>query len=222
MNVINPQMRKMVVFEMDNTILQGRFIDACARKYNFRQALALLRNIDKNSISLAKRIGSFLKAKPVPELIKIMDEIPVTRDIPEVIKELKNRQYEVGILTDSYDVVASHLAKKIGADFHLSYRLQQIENISTGEVSIPAYFYYCEESSCDHPVCKTNALRHICRERNVSMQNCIVVGDNDSDACVLSHAGIGVSFSTSSELLKSIARKQINRPQLRELLEYAP
>ncbi|HYC29149.1 MAG TPA: glycosyl transferase family 2, partial [Chitinophagaceae bacterium] len=84
-------MRKMVVFDMDNTVLQGKFIDVCAKKYNFRQALALLKNIDKNSISLAKRIGSFLKAKPVQELVRIADEIPVVRDIPEVIDELKQR-----------------------------------------------------------------------------------------------------------------------------------
>lgn len=222
MNEINPLMRKMVVLGMDNTVLQGKFIDVCAKKYNFRQALALLQNIDKNSISLAKRIGSFLKAKPAQELIRIADEIPVVRDIPEVIKELKQRQYSVGVISDSYDVITGHIAKKIGADFYLSYQLQQIEEISTGEVTIPAYFQYSELSSCDHPVCKTNALRHVCMEQNVSLQNCIVVGDSDSDLCMLSHVGIGVAFCSSSELLKKIAGRHINKPAFLELLEYAP
>lgn len=215
-------MRKMVVFDMDNTVLQGKFIDACAKKYNFRQALALLQNIDKNSISLAKRIGSFLKAKPVQELVKVADEIPIIRDIPDVVKELKQRNYEVGLICDSYDIIAHHIAKKIGADFYLSYELRQIENISTGEVNIPAYFYYCEESSCDHPVCKTNALRHLCRQQDVALQNCIVVGDSETDICMLSHAGIGVAFCTSSELVRKMAGKQIDKPAFSELLEYAP
>lgn len=215
-------MRKMVVFDMDNTVLQGKFIDACAKKYNFRQALALLQNIDKNSISLAKRIGSFLKAKPVQELVKVADEIPIIRDIPDVVKELKQRRYEVGIICDSYDIVANHVAKKIGADFYLSYELRHIENISTGEVNIPPYFHYCEESSCDHPVCKTNALRHLCRQRNVTLQNCIVVGDSDTDVCMLSHAGVGVAFCTSSELVRKMSGKQIDKPAFSELLEYAP
>jgi glucosyl-3-phosphoglycerate synthase len=222
MSKINPQMRKMVVFDLDNTVLQGKFIDVCAKKYNFRQALALLQNIDKNSISLAKRIGSFLKAKPVPELVRIADEMPVAQDIPEVVKELKQRQYTVGIITDSYDVVASHITKKIGADFHLSYQLQQIENISTGEVIIPPWFCYSENSSCNHPVCKTNALRHICRVQDVPLENCIVAGDSESDLCMLSHAGVSVAFCTSSELLKQIACRQINKRGLSELLAYAP
>src|SRR5215213_6627733 len=115
MNEINPKMRKMVVFDMDNTVLQGRFIDACAKRYNFRQALDLIQNIDKNSISLARRIGSFLKAKPVQELIRIADDIPVINDIPRVITELKLRNYEVGIISDSYDIVARDIAIKIGA-----------------------------------------------------------------------------------------------------------
>ena len=215
-------MRKMVVFDMDNTVLQGRFIDACARKYNFRQALALLQNIDKNSISLARRIGSFLKAKPVQELVRIADDMPVIRDIPAVITELRQRNYTVGIISDSSDIITGHIAKKIGADFYLSYNLQQIEGISTGEVSIPAYFYYSENSSCDHPVCKTNALRHACREHNVPVQNCIVAGDKESDLCMLSHAGIGVAFCTSSDLLKNLAGRHIDKPAFSELLEYAP
>ena len=215
-------MKKMVVFDMDNTVLQGRFIDACAKKYNFRQALALLQNIDKNSISLAKRIASFLKAKPVQDLVKIADEIPITGNIPEVVKELKQRKYRIGIISDSYDVVASHVASKIGADFYLAYQLQQIENISTGEVTIPYYFNYCENSSCDHPICKTNALQHICREQDVALQNCIVVGDNESDLCMIQHAGVGVAFCTSSELLRNVAGKNITRQTVNELLEYAP
>ena len=222
MKQINPLMRKMVVFDMDNTVLQGKFIDACAKKYNFRQALALLQNIDKNSISLARRIGSFLKAKPVQELVKIADEIPLVRDIPDVVKELKLRRYDVGLICDSYDIIAQHIAKKIGADFYLSYQLQQIENVSTGEVTIPSYFYYCEDSSCDHPVCKTNALRHVCRQHNATLQNCIVVGDGETDACMLSHAGIGVAFCTSGELVKKMSEKQIDKPAFSELLEYAP
>lgn len=215
-------MRKMVVFDMDNTVLQGKFIDACAKKYNFRQALALLQNIDKNSISLAKRIGSFLKAKPVQELVRIVDDIPLIRDIPDVVNELKHRNYDVALVCDSYDIIAQHVAKKIGADYYLSYQLRQIEHICTGEVTIPSYFHYSEDSSCDHPVCKTNALRHLCRQQNITFQNCIVVGDGETDACMLHHAGIGVAFCTSSELVRKMSEKQIDRPAFSELLEYAP
>ncbi|MGB8192545.1 MAG: HAD family hydrolase, partial [Chitinophagaceae bacterium] len=145
-------MRKMVVFDMDNTLLQGRFIDSCAKKYNFRQALALLRNIDTNSISLTKRIGSFLKDKPVQELVRIADEMPLINDVSDVMKELKQRNYIVGIISDSYELITNHIAKKTGADFSISYGLANNDDLATGEVHIPSCFYFNENSSCEHPI----------------------------------------------------------------------
>ncbi|HEY0677398.1 MAG TPA: HAD family hydrolase [Chitinophagaceae bacterium] len=214
-------MRKMVVLDLDNIVLQGKFIDACAKKYNFKQALALLRGIDKNTLSLARRTASFLTGKSVYDLKKIADDLSIVHDIPEVIKELKQRKYVVGIISDSYDVITRHIAEKIDADFDLSYELKHIEEIVTGEVNIPAFFNYSENSSCDHPVCKTNALRHVCAQYDVSIKNCIVVGDNESDLCMIRHAGVGVTFCSSSEHLRNVARKNITKPALGELLEYA-
>ena len=116
-------MRKMVVFDMDNALIQGRFIDVCAKKYNFKQALDLLRNIDKNSISFTKRIASFLQGKTIQELTKIADDIPMTKDIEEVARELKGRGYLICIITDSYQVIANRICNRIGADWCLSYEL---------------------------------------------------------------------------------------------------
>ena len=214
-------MKKMVVFDMDNTVLQGRFIDACAKKYNFRQALSLLQTIDKNAISLTRRTGAFLKGKPVQDLIKIVDEIPIIRDMTNVLLQLKERKYIVGLISDSYELITHHISKRIGADFNLSYELKHIENIATGEVNIPSYFYYSEVSSCNHPVCKTNALRHICKTYDVPITNCMVVGYKEADLCMVRHAGVSVAFCSSSELLRSVAGKTITNPAFDELLQYA-
>src|SRR5688572_57720 len=129
MSQINPAMRKMVVFDMDNALLQGRFIDVCAKKYNFKQALDLLRNIDKNSISFTKRIASFLQGKTIQELTNIADDIPMTKDIEEVAKELKGRGYLICIITDSYQVIANRIGSRIGADWCLSYELDKIGRV---------------------------------------------------------------------------------------------
>lgn len=195
-------MRKMVVFEMDNVLVQGKYIDTCAKRYNFEQALNLLRQIDKNKISLARRIGLFLKDKPLHELIAIADEMPVKEDIAYVTRELRQRGYIIGVISDSYEPVAQHIGKKIGAAFTLSYSLGHANEISTGEVSIPNAFYFNEKSTCEHPVCKTNALRHICSKYDVAMNNCIVIATSENAMCMKRHAGVGV--------------------ELRELLEYAP
>ena len=215
-------MRKMVVFDMDNALIQGRFIDVCAKKYNFKQALDLLRNIDKNSISFTKRIASFLQGKTIQELTKIADDIPMTKDIEEVARELKGRGYLICIITDSYQVIANRICNSIGADWCLSYELDHMGGVATGNVRIPGSFSYSEKSSCDHPVCKTNALRHLCEKFNILMENTIVIGGSENDLCMIRHAGVGVAFCTSSEILTTVARKNITQPLFRELLEVAP
>jgi glucosyl-3-phosphoglycerate synthase len=213
--------KKMVVFDMDNTVLQDRFVEVCAQEYNFRQALSLLRQIDKDAVSLTKRIAYFLKGKRKSELIDIAKSIQMVPDIKDVIAELKSRSYVIGIISDSYQTVTEMVSKAIGADFELANELQFDGEIATGEVLIPSYFHYSSESSCKHQVCKTNALRFIARNHQTSLENCIVVGDSENDACMVKHAGIGVAFCTTSDLLKSVATKHIGEKSFSELLSYA-
>jgi glucosyl-3-phosphoglycerate synthase len=213
--------RKMVVFDMDNTLLQQRFIEVCAEQYNFTQALALLRQIDHDAVSLSQRIAYFLKDKKRSELLGIASTIPMVPDIFEVVEQLRSRSYKIGIISDSYSVITEMIAEQIGADFHLANELQFVGDQATGEVLIPSYFHYSSESTCKHQVCKTNALRFICNKYETRLENCIVVGDSDNDACVLKHAGISIAFCTTSDLLKSVAKKHIEKRAFRELLAYA-
>jgi glucosyl-3-phosphoglycerate synthase len=212
---------KMVVFDMDNTLLHGRFIDICAEKFNFKQALNLLRQIDHDPVSLTVRIASFLEGKSKSELLEIVAGIDVVEDIVEVVDELKRRSYAIGIISDSYQLVTQFVAKKINADFWMGNELLYQDEILTGQVLIPSYFHYSEESSCKHQVCKTNALRYICKKYGVSLEDCIVVGDSDNDICMVGHAGIGVSFCTTSEMLKNTAKKHIEQRTFNELLSFA-
>jgi glucosyl-3-phosphoglycerate synthase len=212
---------KIVAFDMDNTLLQKRFIDRCAEEYNFTQALALLRHLNNDPITLTIKIAAFLKDKTTSELINIAASIPLVEDTQEVVAALKKRNYIIGIISDSYQLIAQHVAQKIGADFWLANELQAEFGRVTGEVLIPSYFLHCDESGCNHQVCKTNALRHICKKYNSSFENCIVVGDSDNDICMVSHAGTGVAFCSTSELLNNAAARRIDQRSFKSILEYA-
>ncbi len=180
---------KMVVFDLDTTLLKEQFIDACARNYNFIQALALVRQIDNDAVSLTRRVASFLRDRPKKELIEIADGIPLISDVEEVVRDLRQRSYYVGIISESYQFVAQLVANKIGADFEMANELEFIAGSATGEVLIPSYFHYNTDSTCRHQVCKTNALRHICRQYKTRFEDCIVVGNESTNACMLQHAG---------------------------------
>jgi glucosyl-3-phosphoglycerate synthase len=212
---------KMMVFDLDDTLLQHRFIEVCARHFNFKQALTLLRQLDHDPVSLTVHIASFLKGKKISEIKDIAESIPLVDDIIQVTEELKKRNYVIGIISDSYQIVTEIIGKKIQADFWLANELQSEDGFLTGQVLIPAYFHYAENSSCKHQVCKTNALRFACKKYKITFKDCIVVGDGENDVCMVRHAGLGVAFCTTSQLLSASATKHIREHSFRELLNYA-
>jgi HAD superfamily phosphoserine phosphatase-like hydrolase len=216
----NNSRKKMVVFDMDNTLLRGRFIDTCSQQYNFSQALGLLRQIDHDQVSLTVRIASFLKDRSRSELIDIAEAIPMVEDILTVVNELKKRSFIIGIISDSYQLITDHFAKKLGADFSMGNELQYEGEILTGQVLIPSYFHYSEQSSCKHQVCKTNALRYITNKYRVKLEDCVVVGDSENDVCMIRHAGLGVAFCTTNELLRNVASRHIEQTSFGELLKF--
>lgn len=232
MNIIKDQMefaikeqvkglKKMAVFDMDDTILRGRYIDTCAQYFNFEQELKKLRTSETDPVILSKQIARLLKGRNFGELLKVADSIPPVGDIEEVVVELKKRGYIVGIISDSYDFVTSHVKNKIGADFSLSNELEFSNSTATGEVKIPSFFFNHQNSICKHNSCKTNALQHITEKYQVLLSNCIAIGDSANDLCMVQKAGIGVAFCSKNELLNYAADKLISRYAFSELLDYA-
>src|SRR5687768_6883559 len=79
---------KMVIFDMDDTILKGRTIDECAKAFGFTAKLEDLRARESDPIILTKRIGLLLKGRTMDELLNVASRIEMISDIKEVVKEL--------------------------------------------------------------------------------------------------------------------------------------
>jgi glucosyl-3-phosphoglycerate synthase len=212
---------KMAIFDMDDTILKGRFIDECATAFKFTAQLADLRAREKDPIILTKRIGMFLKGRTMDELLNVASHIEPVSDIKEVIAELKNRGYIIGIISNSYTLITNFVRQKIGADFSYANQLEFFEGKATGEVNLPSYFFGSPESYCGHSYCKTNALQYACEKYNVPLRSCIAVGDSRDDRCMVGHAGTGYSFCTKDELLATVATRNIREQSFQSLLELA-
>jgi len=212
---------KMAVFDMDNTILKGRFIDACAKKFGFTAQLEDLRETETDSIILTKRIGLLLKGKTIDELLDVVHKIEMIDDIKEVVASLKKKGYIVGIISNSYTLITNYVMRNIGADFAYANQMEFFEGRATGEVGMPFYFFGSPESICGHSYCKTNAMQYACEKYNVYFKNCIAIGDSKDDRCMVGHAGKGFAFCTTDELLKKMANKQINEQSFQSLLTHA-
>jgi phosphoserine phosphatase len=212
---------KMIVFDMDDTILINRFINECADAFGFKPKLDELRFSEKDPIILTKRIGLLLKNKTIDDLLHVISNMEMAENIKEVVKCYKQKGYLVGIISHSYTLVTNYIKQQIDADFSVAHQLEFFEGRATGEVNLPSYFFGSPESICGHSFCKTNALQHVCEKYNVSMKNCIAVGDSKDDRCIITYAGKGVAFCTTDELLEKIADSTIKTRNFEPLLALA-
>ena len=214
-------LKKMAIFDIDNTILMGRFIDKVAEKYNFRKELLDIVTTNQESFLITKLIARLLKGLDIAQLLSVVEEIPMVPDTIEVVCELKKRGYIVGVISDSYEFVAQHIKNKINADFVIANELEFSNGIATGEVKVPSYFAKTQKSRCNHNFCKSNVMLHLSEKYDIPPDNIIAVGDSEYDICILKYAGIGISFCSGNQILNAIADRTINIRSFKPILDFA-
>jgi glucosyl-3-phosphoglycerate synthase len=214
-------LKKMCIFDMDNTILKGRYIYHVAEKFNFGRELLEIISNNNESYLITKMIAKLLKGLNLAQLIEVAEEMEIVEDAIEVVAELKKREYIIGIISDSYNFVASHIANKIGAHFSIANELEFSKSMATGEVKVLSYFIKTQQSRCNHNFCKSNALIDLSQKYNIPLANIIAIGDSENDICMVRHAGIGIAFCSDNKLLNSIADRVITERKFTPVLDFA-
>lgn len=211
-------LKKIAVFDMDNTILRASFINTAAKAFGFEKELVDVVTNSDNPFVRTKLIARFLKGRTIGELLALTDSIQITPGLKELMVELKSQGYITGIISDSYDCITNHLKNKFGFDFSISNELEFSKSVSTGEVKIPSFFLADQKSQCKHDYCKLNALLKVCEKYGVDLKNTLVVGDGENDICCIRKAGIGISFCSTVGLVDSVADYIIKKPDFNLLI----
>jgi glucosyl-3-phosphoglycerate synthase len=214
-------LKKMIIFDMDNTLLEGSFITMAAEEFNFRNELIKIVTENSNSFTRTKSIARLLKNRAINEILAVVDKIPIVKDAREVIAELKKRGYICGIISDSYDVVTNHIKNKLRMDFSIANELEFSQSVSTGEVKIPSSFIRTPKSKCNHDFCKSNVLLQLAENYDIDISNIIAVGDSENDICFVKESGIGISFCSENKFLDFVADMIISERSFEKILEIA-
>jgi glucosyl-3-phosphoglycerate synthase len=214
-------MEKMIIFDMDNTLLEGSFITAAAEEFKFSDELIKIITEYGNPYTRTKSIARLLKNRSFDEILEVVDKIKIIDDAAHVIRELKKKGYICGIISDSYDVVTNHLKNKLKMDFSIANELEFSKSIATGEVKVPSAFMRNKHSKCNHDFCKSNILFELAEKYKIDVKNIIAVGDSENDICLVKEAGIGIAFCSKNNYLNLVADRIITEKSFVQILDIA-
>ncbi|MEA1967469.1 MAG: phosphoserine phosphatase SerB [Thermodesulfobacteriota bacterium] len=181
--------RKLVVFDMDSTLIQAEVIDELAKfvgasgKVAEITEAAMQGKIDFKE-SFVQRVA-LLKGLKESDLAGITANLPLSEGVGLVTKTLKGLGYKLGILSGGFTFVGKYLKDKLGFDYVYANDLE----IKRGKVTGRVVGEIIDGEK------KALLLREIAEKENISIEQTIAVGDGANDLPMISIAGLGVAFN---------------------------
>src|ERR1700687_4390377 len=114
---------RLVAFDMDGTLLAGRVIHALAQRLGFASELDKISQSGSPKYVRSKDVAKLLKGLRVSEFTEVVEGMRLVDGAVETIDTLRNRKYTIGIISDSYTLATTVLARKLKMDFHVANTL---------------------------------------------------------------------------------------------------
>lgn len=206
---------KIALFDMDGVLLNGRFIVSLAQETGKETDLAaLLDNYAMPPRERMNQIAAVFAGVRKETFEKVAREIPLMQGAQETIVALKKAGYRVGIVTDSYNVSAEIVRRRVFADFSFSHFIRFKNGKASGKVNLcPAMIH--PENGCGHDHCKVNVLKHLMQRFDLPRENIAAIGDGENDVCMLKAAGTSIAFMPKSRRVRNAAK--LRAMQLEEI-----
>jgi len=180
--------RRLVVFDMDSTLIEAEVIDELAKEAGVGEQVAAIteqamRGELDFSASFRRRVG-LLKGLPEPVLQRVAERLQLTEGAEKLVRNLSVLGYKTAILSGGFTFFADYLQQRLGIDYVYANRLDIQQGQVTGVVTGPII----------DGARKAELLQEIAEREGIQLQQVIAVGDGANDLPMLSAAGLGIAF----------------------------
>jgi phosphoserine phosphatase len=213
-------MSRLAAFDMDGTLIQGRLVYALAGKFGLSDKVEAIQSSGLPGYEQTRTIASLFAGLTKKDLQDAIESIPLMKNCEKTIEELRDRNYKIGIISDSYTVAASAVADRLQLDFIAANELEIENGMITGKIEMPLGWdrigCFCKIS-----VCKRYHLEKFARQFEVPIENTLAIGDTKSDICMIKRAGVGVAFMPKDKEIAKASQKIVQDSDLLKILEFA-
>lgn len=196
---------RLALFDMDGTLLRGRYVVELARRTNKAEALTeFLDNYALPAEERTRRISALFADVPQHVFEATARSMPLMPGASKTVVALRRAGYRVGIVTDSYRIAAEIVRRRVFADFSLANLMRFRRGKATGDVTLsPALVH---PSGCpQHTFCKLNVMHHLLDRMGLTANQVVAVGNGENDVCLLKAAGTSVAFCPRSATVQAAA-----------------
>lgn len=195
--------RRLVVFDMDSTLIDAEVIDELAKAAGYgAQVSEITERAMRGELDFTQSFRArvaLLQGLNENVLADIAGKLRLNEGAERLVSTLKRLGYKTAILSGGFNYFGQYLQQKLGIDYMFANELE----IRAGQVTGDVVGQVVDGNR------KAQLLREIAAKENIALEQVIAVGDGANDLPMLSIAGLGIAFR-AKPIVKQSAKQAIS------------
>ncbi|MFT4228461.1 phosphoserine phosphatase SerB [Micropruina sp.] len=203
--------RRLVVMDVDSTLIQDEVIDLIAAHAGRQEEVAAITESAMRgeldfAESLRRRVAA-LEGLPVGVLDEVRAAVRLTPGARTLVATLRDLGLSIGVVSGGFIEVVAPLAAELGITYARANELEVAEGRLTGRIAGPII----------DRAAKAATLREWAEVEHLPLARTIAIGDGANDLDMLAAAGLGIAFN-AKPAVRASADTSLNVPYLDAVL----
>ena len=203
--------KRLVFFDMDNTLIDMEIIDEMARRANvFKEVSRITEKSMRGDLDFEDAIiqrVALLRGLSIAELEKIRNEMKLSEGAEELVMTLKRLGLKLGLVSGGFDFFTDPLRERLGLDFAFSNCLEIKNSTLTGRIL----------GKIVDGAYKAKIVNRVADEEGILLDQTVAIGDGANDFLMLGQAGLGIAYNAKPKL-ERVANMSLGRAHLMNIL----